>query len=262
MPPEIWPILTVLVGALGFWWRESTKARYQGDLAAANERVMAAEGELAAKKADAEQTTALARIAERQHTLLEALRADMARRDRAIVTRWGTVSALFNDIKAQEANTYNTLRRIETGVATTNERLNQLPNLIQAATNQSVTDIGASMGAEIGAAIARQFALKNAERTLYPFPDAEDKRWRDDWIIPLVPDLILSKQPYFDDDVKLKKSCSKILAEGESVRLIEEPDIDAVAIWKEQDGVPCYGWLPRNRIKIGQPAPENPVISS
>lgn len=260
--PEMVMALLGIIGILVGGWREQRKnksiAEMQNQLAAADREKKQAEAQLIAIRADAEQQSTLAQIAKRQQDLLERLEARQNRINREFMKRWATVSALFNDVRAGESNIHNAVNAISVTLGQLLTAQQLLPAQIQQVNNEVIKETATLVGAEIGAAIARELAMNKAERKLYPFPDAEDKRWRDDWIYPLVPDVILHKEAYFDDDMQLKKSCSQIAPEGEKVRLIEVPDIEAIAVYKVQDGVPCYGWLPKRKVRIGQPAPTPP----
>lgn len=257
MPTEIviglLGIISTIVGALVIRAKNKSLVETQKQLADTEAKRMKAEGELAAAKAEAEQQTAMARIAERQQSLLEAFKLSYDGFNTENLARWATVSALFSDVRAGEANIHNTLLQISAAMGEISAVQKLLPDLIKQASADAVKESASVVGAEIGAAMAREFAMKNAERKLQPFPDAEDKRWRDAFIVPTVPDVYIHKEPHFDDDAKLKKSCSRIAPEGETARLIEEPSIKAIAIYKIQDGVPCYGWLPDYSVRIGQP---------
>lgn len=259
-------VIVAVLGIIGIifgGWRtrvtNKSVADKEREVADAKAKLLAAEGNLAEAKAEAEQQTALARIAERQQTLLEQHKASQDRIDQENLQRWGTVAALFNDVRAGETNIHNVLVQISTTMGEISAVQKMLPQMIQDASTQAIRETANVVGAEIGAAMAREFAIKNAERTMHPFPDAEDKRWRDDFILPIVPDVFIHKEPHFDDDVKLKKSCSKINPAGETLRLIEEPSISAIAVYKIEDGVPCYGWLHAKFVKIGQPTEPIPA---
>ena len=60
------------------------------------------------------------------------------------------------------------------------------------------------------------------------------------------------KQPYYHDDVKLRKPCAVISPEGEWSRVILGRLKDWIIIDKRAGDSHCWGWLPAHTVRVGE----------
>lgn len=233
--------------------KETEIADARAKVAESDVKVKAAEAQLIETRSQAEQQVTITRIADRQQTLLEKMEQTITARDNEFLTRWGTVSMLFNDIKAGEANVYNALNQLAGVQSQIVGMMEHLPEIVRTANNEAAKEIAGTVGMEIAAQMAREFAVKRLEHDLPPFPDPEDLRWQKLFIIPIVPDATIHKDIRFSDAVKLKLPCARINEAGEMVWLIEEPAINGFYIRKINDD--CWGYLPKHMVRIGELKP-------
>lgn len=240
IPPEAYPIIGTIMVAISYWVKRDADTKYTE--------------------------------AQSVFKMIQGLQQNIASQQKSINALYTTLAQYAQIIRykerASERNYQLNRRTIDDNAEILMQHVSRqgrnlvaeiarLPAHLETSFIEITRQIAFTVGAEIGAAMSREFAMKNVERKLYPFPDSDDPRWRDDYITPTVPDVVLHKEPYFDDDVRLRKSCSKIAPVGENVRLIEEPSIKAVAVYKVENEVPCYGWLPEYSVRIGKPTPND-----
>lgn len=237
MPPEAWPIIGSIFLAIGYWLKRDADAK------------------LTQAKSEADRSKSLYSMIEGQQKNINALyntNAQFAQflreKERADERNYRVNRQVF------DSNTQMLLTHISQRTQLVLDAVNRLPQRLESYMVDNAREIAYSVGSEIGAAMSRQFALQHLDRKLHPFPDAEDPRWRELKIVPTLPDVIIRKEPFFNDEItKLTKPCSRIADEGEIVRLIEEPSISALAVEKIEKGVRCWGWLPKHAVQIVEP---------
>lgn len=237
IPPEAWPIIGSIFLAIGYWLKRDADAK------------------LTQAKTEADKSRSLFNMIEGQQKNINALYhtnaqfAQFLREKERIDERNYKVNRQIFD-----SNTQMLLTHVSQRTQIILDAINNVPKRLEAFMADSTREIAFTVGSEIGAAMNREFALQNLDRKLHPFPDAEDPRWTKRKIVPTVRDVIIRKEPYFQDEsTKLTKSCSRIADTGDWVLLIEEPSIGAVAVEKVDSGVRCWGWLPKHAVQIIEP---------
>lgn len=113
-----------------------------------------------------------------------------------------------------------------------------------------------SLVGELGEVLRQKLAFDRFSYETARFPAADDPEWREDWITPLVPELILHRSPSYDDDARLRKPCARINPTGEQVKLITGRYPEWLVVKKAEkvpDGdMECWGYLPANKVKLGR----------
>lgn len=238
IPPEAYPIIGSIMVAIAYWIKRDADAK------------------LTQTRSEADRSKALFKMIEGQQQNISALYQTNAQfaqflreKERADERNYKINRRTIDD------NADILMKHITRQAQSILIAINDVPKRLEAYFSESTREIAFTVGAEIGAAMNREFAVKNLERSLHPFPDAEDPRWREVKIVPTLPDVVIRKEPYFDDNTsKLTKPCSRIADIGERVKLIEEASIGAVAVDKVENGVRCWGWLPMHTVQIVVPA--------
>lgn len=262
IPAEAWPILLGLCAAIGYWLRRQADARTEQEKTAriaAESQLMQVESEtktrLMQAQADADERAFIRQQFIAQIKINEQHEAERAQYEKRLAEQaakdeanYLVVSNVQKDTNFQIANLVNAIGRLNQSLL---ERIESIPAKIADGNTDTLKLFAQEMAAETGAVIAQQFAIQNLDRDLFPFPDPEDPAWREEWIIPVVNEPTLHKQPYFNDAVKLHKPCAQIAPGGERVRLIRNRIRGWVTIYKKGSETPCWGWLPEHTIKIG-----------
>lgn len=237
IPPEAWPIIGSIFLAIGYWLKRDADAK------------------LTQARSEADRSKSLYNMIEGQQKNINALYhtnaqfADFLReKERADERNYKVNRQIF------DSNTQMLFTHMSQRTQLVLDAVSNIPKRLDAYIAETTRDIAFTVGSEIGAAMNREFALQNLERKLHPFPDAEDERWRELKIVPTLPDVVIRKEPFFNDEIsKLSKPCAQIADEGEIVRLIEEASISAIAVEKTENGVRCWGWLPKHAVQIVEP---------
>lgn len=262
IPAEAWPILLGLCAAVGYWLRRQADARTEQEKTAriaAESQLMQVESDAQTKllqvQADADERAFIRQQFLAQIKINEQHEAERAQYEKRLAevaakneSNYQVVSNVQKDTNFQIANLVNAIGALNKSIL---ERIDGLPAKIAEGNAESLKVFAKEMGAEMGGAMAQQFAIQNLDRDLFPFPDPEDPAWKDEWVTPITPEPTLHKQPYFSDAVKLHKPCSQIATGGEKVRLIRSQIKGWFAIHKIEGNDHCWGWLPEHTIKIG-----------
>lgn len=139
-----------------------------------------------------------------------------------------------------------------------NERLERalsaieaLPEKIQA----SNTDFIKQFVGEFGVVLAHQLAVQDVNRDLLKWPPDDDLGWKNAFIKPTKPDVILYKTASYDDFNQVQKPCARISLQGETVQIIIGR-LEGWAYVKKLTGEPCYGYLPISYIQVRESKPE------
>lgn len=170
---------------------------------------------------------------------------------------YNTIRAVQNDTNTVLTNLYNAVQTQPDAIV---EKLSAtLPPFfvgLMEQTRQAYREEMKTLVGELGDVLRQKLALDRFAYETERFPAADDPDWRDEWITPLTPDLILYRGPFFDSDAQLRKSCAQINPAGEQVKLITGRFPDWLIVKKREksdDGdMECWGYLPAHRVKVGR----------
>lgn len=122
--------------------------------------------------------------------------------------------------------------------------LAQLPGKLQEDNKAWVS----TLLAELVAQFAERFAELTLSQEWYPFPDASDPEWREDYIKPLLTKVRVYRRPVLSDtsltDVQLTM-------EGENVEIIQGRKKGWLVVRLVRDKKSMYGWLPEHEVLTG-----------
>jgi hypothetical protein len=170
---------------------------------------------------------------------------------------YNTIRAVQNDTNTGLVNLYNAVQKqpdiiVQKIVATLPPVFTSIMEQTKAAYQEEMK----TLVGELGDVLRQKLALDRFAYETTRFPAADDPEWRDEWITPLTPDLILYRGPFFDSDAQLRKSCAQINPAGEQVKLITGRFPDWLIVKKREksdDGdMECWGYLPAHRVKVGR----------
>lgn len=255
---QVLPWLLGIIGIVIGGWKTTVAAKAEADK-------KTAEANAAKITADADTQTVVNDTLRRQQTLLEEIhksqkkRDFLARKDRLrhntnIEGQLSRISGLFSDIRNGEGNIHTALTQLITSQQQLVTSVNAIPQAVQ----NAIVEANRNEIRNLGKLLRGEMAQSQFEREGYRFPAAEDPDWREEMIYPLEPEVAMHKGPYYDSDVQLRKPCAIIQAEGERVRLIANRYTEFIIVDKLADGERCWGYVPRNKVRIGVEAPPPP----
>lgn len=226
--------------------RESDARAEQVELDAKS-RLRQAEADASARESEAKQAASMLEMMNKQIIINRQQQRRMDAQKKSAEEGYQTIRAVQNDTNIQLSNMYNALRDLKLEMV---KVLSDLPTQIQAANHSELTDFAKMMAGEIAVHIVEQFERQKIESTMFPFPDPDDPDWREETIIPLVPDVTIRKEPRFWDNALLQKPCAQIIPGGERVRIITDRTKDWVIVDKIASGERCWGWIKAREVRI------------
>lgn len=160
------------------------------------------------------------------------------------------------DKEARDEANYHTLQQLQDrhhaethGVLkrrfdTLDETLAALPAKLQ---EDNKAWVGTLVG-ELVAQLADRFAELTLSQEWYPFPDATDPEWREEFVKPLVGKVRVYRRPVLSDTSLMDVT---LMAEGENIEVIQGRKKGWLVVRLLREKRAYYGWLPEHEVLTG-----------
>jgi len=104
---------------------------------------------------------------------------------------------------------------------------------------------------ELAVQLADIFASSTMAQDWYPFPDANDPEWREEFVKPLVSKVRLYRRPVLSD---ASLTDAAILSSGETMEIIQGRKKGWLVVRLPRGSKALYGWLPEHEVLTGMNA--------
>lgn len=242
-------IPATIIGAWAWNSRTRVKAKADAEVADAQARLKAIEAKGEAEKA---QAATLANLVIGYQQFGEHLK-DLVSLRHADNQKAESNYRVFTDVSNENARTV--MGHLDYHAGRLMTAIGAIPERVGAVNNDGI----ALLVGELGSVITKEFAVQRAERSMHPFPASEDSEWRDEFIRPVQDVARIYKQPSFDDEARLHKTCAHIKPEGEIVRVIQGRLKGWLIVDKVEAGQRCWGWIPDYQVLVGRPETNVPA---